>query len=115
MKSEFKEGIPDNLGDMKRVIGDRLGIDLLSYVKIVYYKKVWVIEDNRVRRLYVKDIDMVNRKINGYINVGANGCACYEYSCDLDGMGKTWAFTKEELSIILDAKKIGVDFVGCPL
>lgn len=40
MRSGFKEGIPDNLGDMERVIGDRLGIDLLSYVRIVYYKKV---------------------------------------------------------------------------
>lgn len=45
-----------------------------------------------------------NRKINGYILFDANGCGCYEHSCDLDGMGKTWAFTREELFNIQDAK-----------
>lgn len=105
MRSGFEEGIPDNLGDMERVIGDRLGIDLLSYVRIVYYRKVWVLEYGKVKRLYVEDIDMENRKINGYILFGANGCGCYEHSCDLDGMGKTWAFTREELRNILNTKK----------
>ena len=66
---------------------------------------MWVIEDNRVRRLYVEDIDMASRKINGYILFGANGCGCYEHSCHLDGMGKTWAFTREELRNILNTKK----------
>lgn len=46
-----------------------------------------------------------SRKINRYILFGANGCGCYEHSCDLDGMDKTWAFTKEELFNIQDAKK----------
>ena len=98
----YKEGKLDKQFDIIETaikalkdIEEELGIDLITLIKVLKDKKVWIIYVNHISRFYITDINIETGIIVGDINISKS--ACFEKTYNIKDYGKTWALTKEEL------------------